>query len=84
MTLYNNQVRAIEIGIMPEDLNQKSNVIIDHLRRMMAMYYAHLESVLQLLPPDFNGEANLKKLKEAHLKNARALTRKVKVKECDT
>lgn len=84
MTLQNLQVRAIEIGIMKEDMNERSNTIIWDLRRLIKNYQIQLEEVLELLPPDFNAEATIDKLKSAELKKARAMTRKPRVEKCDT
>lgn len=84
MTLHNMQIRAIEAGIMPEDLNEKSNVIIWDLRRQLKMHREHLASVLQLLPDDFSVETVLNKLKDQEKKRAKSLLKKPKEKKCAT
>jgi len=83
-TLHNQQVRSVEIGIMPEDLMERANTIAWDLRRLMNIYHEHLNSVLDLLPEDFTPVTTIEKMKEAELKKARAMTRKIKVKKCDT
>lgn len=77
-TLQNHQVRAIEIGIMKEDMNERANTIIWDLRRLLKLYQDQLEATLELLPDDFNGQAILEKLKAVELTRARAMTKKQK------
>lgn len=80
-TLHNAQVRAIEIGIMKEDMNERANTIAWDLRRLLQLYQTQLESVLELLPDDFNAISTIEKLKLAEIKKARAMTRKLKVEK---
>lgn len=77
-TLHNTQVRAIEIGIMQEDMNERGNTIAWDLRRLLNLYTKQLESVLELLPDEFNAESTIQKLKQYELKKARSMTRKKK------
>jgi len=80
-TLHNFQVRAIEIGIMPEDMNERANAMIWDLRRLMKHYENQLGAALELIGGDFDHEAIINKMKERELKAARIMTRKSKVKE---
>ena len=81
-TLYNMQARAIEIGIMPEDLNERSNTIIWDLKRMINLHVQQLGAALELIPDDFDHDSIIKKLQQDELKKARSMIRKKKEK-CD-
>lgn len=69
MTLHNFQVRAIEIGIMKEDMNERANTIAWDLRRLIQQYKLQLNEVLDLLPDSTEVEDTIdkfqKKLKRA-------------------
>lgn len=78
LTLQNLQVRALEIGIMKEDMNERANTIIWDLRRLLKLYQIQLNEVLSILPDDFNGEKIIKNLQEKELTKARSLLRKKK------
>lgn len=82
-TLMNFHVRAIEMGLLPEDLNCRANTIIWELKRNIKLYQDQLESVLELIPDDFNVETIIEKLKQIELTKARSITRKPRVKKCD-
>lgn len=84
MTLQNIEVRAIEIGIMKEDQAERSNTMVWDLRRLMKLYQNQLESVLELLPDDFNAMPIIHRLKEKERDKACAMIRKPKVEKCDT
>lgn len=72
MTMHNYQVRAIEIGIMKEDMNERGNTIAWDLRRLIKHYKEQLEETLQLLPDDFNPNAAIKNLMKPKVKKTRA------------
>lgn len=78
LTLQNLQVRALEIGIMKEDMNERANTMIWDIRRLLKLYQTQLNEVLTLLPDDFNGEKIIKNLQEKELTKARSLLRKKK------
>ncbi len=80
-TLENFHIRAIEIGILPEDLSCRCNTIVWDLRRMIKLYKDQLESVLELLPDDFNATSIIDMLKKSELTKARQMTRKPKEKK---
>ncbi|MFI0477754.1 MAG: hypothetical protein ACH349_01325 [Candidatus Rhabdochlamydia sp.] len=82
MTLQNIQVRALDIGIMKEDQAERANTIIWDLRRLMKLYKDQTESILEMIPDDFDYVAIIEKLKQGELKKARSMTKKVK--KCDT
>jgi hypothetical protein len=81
MTLQNIQVRALEIGIMPEDMSERANTMVWDVRRQIKMYKEQLESTLELLPEDFRAGPILEKLKLKELTKARSLIRKPKEKK---
>ena len=83
-TLESFHVRAIEMGLLTEDLACRANTIVWDLRRDIKLYKDQLETVLELLPEVFNTEAIIEMLKKAELTKARAMTRKPRVKKCDT
>jgi hypothetical protein len=70
-TLHNNQVRAIQIGIMPEDLNERANTIAYDIRRLMKLYETQLGEVLNLLPDDFSAQDTIKNLSKRMKKLAK-------------
>lgn len=73
MTLQNLQVTAIKSGTMPEDLMERSALIIHDLKRQMAMYQKQLESVLELIGGDFSAETIIHTLRQDELKKARSM-----------
>lgn len=77
-TLENYHIRAIEIGILTEDLNCRANTIVWDMRRMLKLYQDQLEGVLELLPDDFNTSTIIETLKKQGLTKARQMTRKKK------
>ncbi len=83
-TLQNQQVRAIEIGIMKEDMSERANTIIWDIRRLIKLYQDQTEAVLELIPDDFNALEIVANLQKRELTKARSMIRKKKVKECDT
>ena len=56
-TLQNLQVRAIELGIMKEDMNERANTIIWDLRRLAKHYQNQSEATLELVGSDINVQA---------------------------
>lgn len=78
MTLQNIQVRAIEIGIMKEDQNERANTIVWDIRRLINLYQTQLDSILELLPPEFNCVATIEKLRKAEITKAKAMLKKSK------
>jgi len=51
-TLENLHIKAIDIGILTEDLSCRANTIIWDIRRDIRLYQEQLESVLELVPDD--------------------------------
>lgn len=82
-TLYNYQKRAIEIGIMKEDMNERANTILWDIERLIKLYENQMVSVFELLPSTFNPEEVMKKLIAIHNKKAKSLIKEAKQK-CDT
>ena len=56
-TLQNLQVRAIELGIMKEDMNERANTIIWDLRRLAKLYQNQSEATLDLVGSGINVQA---------------------------
>jgi hypothetical protein len=77
-TLRNIQVQSIKIGLMPEDMNERSNIIIHDIDRLLRLYQNQLEGTLELLPDDFNGKTAIDKLKAKELTKARSMSRRPK------
>ncbi len=80
-TLQSFHIRAIEIGILTEDMACRANTIIWDISRDMRLYKDQLETVLELLPPTFNEENLIDNLKKIELTKARSMTRKPRVKK---
>lgn len=74
-TLQNFQVRAIEIGIMPEDMNERANTMIWDLRRLIKQYQDQANSALEIIGDGFDHGAVIDRLKKKELVRARAMTR---------
>ncbi len=82
-TLDSYHVRAVELGILKEDQDCRSNTIVWDLRRMIKLYRDQLESILELLPTDFDMERILNELKKHEITKAKQLTRRQKeIKLC--
>jgi hypothetical protein len=81
MTLQNIQVRALQLGIMKEDHAERANTIIWDLRRCMNQFKAQTESILEMLPDDFDHNAIIERLKDKELKLAKIMTKKAKVEK---
>jgi hypothetical protein len=81
LTLQNIQVRALEIGIMKEDQNERANTMIWEIRRLISLFQKQTDSIMEMLPDDFDAVKVIEKLKEKELTKARAMTRKPKVKK---
>ncbi len=72
-TLQNLQVRAIEIGIMKEDMVERANTIIWDLRRLLTLYQNQSEATLELVGGSINVEATIDRFrKESGLKRKRS------------
>lgn len=80
-TLENFHIKAVDIGILKEDQTCRCNTIVWDIRRCIKLYQDQLESVLELLPSDFNAQAIVEMLKKQQLTKARSMTRKKKAKE---
>lgn len=78
LTLQNLQVRALEIGILKEEMNERATSLIWDLRRLLSSYQKQLDEVLSLLPDDFNMEKIIKDLQEKEMKKARSFLRNKK------
>lgn len=79
-TLHNTQIRAIELGIMKEDMNERANTISWDLRRLLKLYELQLVEVLEILPDGFSPHETIEKLKKSIIKKVRLK----KEKKCDT
>ena len=77
-TLSNQQVRAVELGIMPDELVEIANVITHDLRRLLKMYQNQAEGTLQLLPEDLNFDSIIDRLKTKELTRAKQMAKRTK------
>lgn len=77
-TLESFQIRSVELGILKEDQACRTNTIVWDIRRMLKLYQDQTESILELLPDDFNANAIIEGLKKNQVTKARSLTRKSK------
>lgn len=66
-TMKNFQERAIKIGIMKEDMNERANTIIWDIKRLIEHYEIQMESTLEL-----TGKFDHKKVIEDLKKKKRA------------
>ncbi len=82
-TLENFHIHAVQIGILSEDLACRANTIVWEIRRNIKLYQDQLESVLELLPEDFNVTKIVEVLKANELTKARAMIRKPRKKKDD-
>lgn len=71
VTLQNHQVKAIQLGILQEDMTERANTMIWDLRRLIKQYKEQLEATLELLPDDFNAQEIVKKLQNQKIKQIR-------------
>jgi hypothetical protein len=72
-TLHNFQVRAIEIGIMKEDMVERANTIIWDLRRLIKLYQNQSEATLELVGESINVQETIDRFKkESGLKRKRS------------
>jgi phage-related minor tail protein len=77
-TLESFQARVMDLGILKEDQGCRTNTILWDLKRMMKLYQDQLESVLELLPDDFDTKTIIDSLKAHELTRARSMTKKKK------
>lgn len=71
VTLHEFQVRAVEIGIMKEDMNERANTIAWDLRRLIKLYKEQLYEVLELLPDSTEVDETLEKFTKDIKKKAK-------------
>ena len=83
-TLRATQVRAVEIGIMKEDQMTNANTIVWHLDSLIKLYFQQVESVAEVLPPQFSVKEVTNRLIQAHIRKAKAISRKPKEEKCVT
>src|SRR6185437_11963740 len=72
-TLLNQQIQSINAGILTEDLSCRTNTIAWDLKRMLKLYQDQTESVLEMIPDDFNVEKIIDGLKSRELTKARSM-----------
>ncbi len=79
-TLDSYHVRAIELGILKEDMACQANTIAWDLRRAMKQYRDQLESVLDLLPEDFDYQQIITNLQAHEKVKTKQVIRKKRIK----
>jgi hypothetical protein len=80
-TLQNLQVRAIELGIMKEDMNERANTIIWDIRRLLSHYKNQSEATLELVGDSINVEAIVDRFKKDSVLKRKRSAKKVKAIE---
>ncbi len=78
-TLESFHVRAVDIGILKEDLDCRANTLIWDLRRLMKLYTDQAAAVMELLPEGYDYGTIIAGLAAAELAAARKLVRGKKV-----
>lgn len=73
VTLHEFQVRAVEIGIMKEDMNERANTIAWDLRRLIKLYREQLYNVLELLPDSVEIDESMQEFQKQMKKEAKKL-----------
>lgn len=77
-TLHNLQVKAVQIGIMSEEMNTRANTIAWDLRRLIKQYNDQLEDTLEQLPEGFTLDNRIEALRNQEVKKAKQLISKSK------
>lgn len=77
-TLETFHIRAVEIGILKEDMECRANTIVWDLRRCIKLYHTQLSEALDFLPEEINIARLIQDLKELHKINAKQLITKIK------
>lgn len=80
-TLESFQIRSVELGILQEDQDCRSNTIIWDLRRLIKLYTNQAESVLELLPEGFDSRSIIDSLKKKEVTLARKMASEAKQKK---
>jgi len=80
-TLESFEAKAVDLGILTEDLSCRANTIVWDLRRLMAIYLAQAETTLQLInPEEMDVQKIINDLQKSALTKARQITRKKREK----
>lgn len=77
-TLEAFHIRAVEIGILKEDMECRANTIVWDLRRCIKIYHTQLAEALDLLPDEINIAKLIEDLKKIHKTNAKQLITQIK------
>ena len=77
-TLESFHIRAVEIGILKEDMECRANTIVWDLRRCIKIYHTQLAEALDLLPDEMNIAKLIEDLKKIHKTNAKQLITQIK------
>jgi hypothetical protein len=77
-TLEAFHIRAVEIGILKEDMECRANTIVWDLRRCIKIYHTQLAEALDLLPDEINIAKLIEDLKKIHKTNAKKLITQIK------
>lgn len=67
-TLHNMQVRALEIGILTDDMAERGNTCLWDFKRLIKQHVDQITEVLQLLPDDFTEKQMMNSLNKAEIK----------------
>lgn len=75
-TLENFHIRAIDLGLMPEDMMCQANTMVWDIRRLLKIYQNQMECALELIGGDFDVNGIL-----THLRKDNATQRKRSAKK---
>lgn len=75
-TLATFPQKALDLGLLKEEMNETAKTILWDLSRLMKLYKIHAENVLELLPDDFDFSEAIEKLKLVEVKKAKQMVKK--------
>lgn len=79
-TLETYQARVMQLGILKEDQECRTNTILWDLHRMMKMYQDQADSVLELLPDDINPQTIIQSMQAKAVAKAKQTIKEAKEK----
>ncbi len=61
-----HHIEAYKAGILPEDLQERLNVLVWDIDRMIRLYNLQIKDTVELLPDNIDFESNMNKLIQEH------------------
>ena len=74
-TLMQFHIQAVNLGIFKEDHESRANVIVFDMRRLVALYIAQAESLLEFLPDGFSVAEVMQKLSQSEIASVKKISR---------